>query len=210
MSNTDDVNQKSAKIDSLGYELQNLQKLHLDLEKQMLNFDEIVPFERQRTAEIYSPRLLNMMLVCGAHIESVTKLLSRRCDFIYVNLRDEIRKLNKKGVLSNFNIISIPHEIVFAPFTDSLEWWESYNQLKHELQEKQFKITYVRVMDAFAALSALHCLADKLAVVSNDRIDRVLDPANWIRPEAFVFRDNSYKLPTWKSLLFRIDLACNV
>src|SRR5689334_10341647 len=123
-----DIIQRRIELDSLGYELQNLQKLHLDLEKQMLNFDEIVPFERQRTAEIYSPRLLNMMLVCGAHIESVTKLISRRCDFNYPDLRTAIRTINKKGVLSNFGIISIPHELVFTPFTDSLEWWESYNE----------------------------------------------------------------------------------
>lgn len=204
-----DVN-KQKELDTLGYELQNLQKLHLDLEKQMLNFDEIVPFERQRTAEIYSPRLLNMMLVCGTHIESVTKLISRRCGFYYDNLRDSIRKINEKTVLSNLPIFSIPHEILFTPFTNNLEWWESYNELKHELQEKQFKITYTRVMDAFAALAALHCLAKTMVSVSNERIDQVLESKNWIRSESFVYRDKSYQLETWKSLLFKIDRICHI
>ena len=61
-------------------DLENLGKLHNDLEKQMLTFDEVVPYERQRTAQIYSPRLLNMMLVCGAQVEAVTRLVSNRCD----------------------------------------------------------------------------------------------------------------------------------
>lgn len=210
MSHTDDIIHKRMKLDNIGYELQNLKKLHLDLEKQMLNFDEIIPFERQRTAEIYSPRLLNMMLVCGAHIESVTKLISRGCDFNYVDLRKSIRIINKKGVLSNFIIISIPHELAFTPFTNGLEWWESYNELKHELQEKQFKITYIRVMDALATLAALHCLAEKIVSVSNEMIDQVLEPKNWIKPEIFIFRDVNYQLKTWKSLLFKIDLVCNI
>lgn len=190
--------------EDLKYDLENLQKLHQDLEKQMLSFDEIIPFERQRTSEIYSPRLLNMMLVCGAHIETVTKLISRRCDFNYDDLRSSIRKINEKFVLSKFYIISIPHEIQFTPFTDKLEWWESYNELKHELQEKQFKITYTRVMDAFACLSALHFLAQKLmSIQDNDEISNILNGQNWT--QAQLTWNNPYvNSIIGKSLLFQI------
>lgn len=191
-----DVN-KQKELEILGYELQNLQKLHLDLEKQMLNFDEIVPFERQRTAEIYSPRLLNMMLVCGTHIESVTKLISRTCGFYYDNLRDSIRKINEKGVLSNFNIVSIIHQLGFTPFANDLEWWESYNELKHELQEKQFKLTYARVMDAFASLSALHCLAKTLVSNTDDFIPRILDKEHWI------YNENLYEVTKYNAKIGR-------
>jgi hypothetical protein len=176
-----------------------------------LNFDEVIPFERQRTAEIYSPRLLNMMLVCGAQIDAVTRLIARRYSFNYnEHIPPLIRKINEKAVLSNFPIVSILYKLQFTPFTRDLEFWGAYNELKHELQEKQFKITYVRVMDAFAALAALHCLAETAVSVSDEKIDQVLEPKNWIRPEIFIFRDVNYQLKTWKSLLFKIDRVCNI
>ena len=104
------------------FDLENLKKLHTDLEKQMLQFDEVVPYERQRTAHIYSPRLLNMMLVCGAQIEAVTRLISRRCNFVEQNggIPSLIREINKKLVLSKFTIVSIPHRLLFTPFGNEL------------------------------------------------------------------------------------------
>ena len=65
-------------------------------------------------------------------------------------------------------------------------------------------------MDAFAALAALHCLAKTMVSVSNERIDQVLESKNWIRSESFVYRDKSYQLETWKSLLFKIDRICHI
>ncbi|MDE1812753.1 MAG: hypothetical protein KGH85_07805 [Thaumarchaeota archaeon] len=192
-------------------DLENLKKLHVDLEKQMLNFDEIIPFERQRTAEVYSPRLLNMMLVCGAQIEAVTRLILRKCGISDNDegIRQLIRKINQKKVLSNFKIMSIPHELQFSPFTDDLVWWESYNQLKHDLQEKQFIIKYTTVMDAFAALAGLHCLANQLLLVSNNDISKVLDHKNWIHDSTIVISGGDPHAMSWKSLLFQIRQICN-
>ncbi|MFZ1076403.1 MAG: hypothetical protein WAN47_03110 [Nitrosotalea sp.] len=188
-------------------DLENLGKLHNDLEKQMLNFDEVVPYERQRTGEIYSPRLLNMMLVCGAQIEAVTRLISSRCNIIIDGgIPALIRKINEKTVLSNFKIVSILHKLQFTPFTRDLEWWEAYNELKHELKEKQFKITYTTVMDTFAALAALHCLADQLRGISNDDISKVLDRQNWISNSTIVvISGGDPNAMFWKSLLFQIQ-----
>ncbi|MDE1861509.1 MAG: hypothetical protein KGI33_01215 [Thaumarchaeota archaeon] len=192
------------------HELGNLRKLHVDLEKQMLNFDEIVPYERQRTADIYSPRLLNMMLVCGSQIEAVTKLTCGRCKIRHDDgIRPAIRKLDKDGVLSGFRIFSIPHRLQFSPFTKDLEWWEAYNGLKHDLQDKQFKITYTAVMDAFAVLAALHRLADKLAESDNEQIQQVLDKNSWKSNEILEKYHESNKETNhisifWRSLLFEI------
>lgn len=192
-------------------DLENLKKLHVDLEKQMLNFDEIIPFERQRTAEVYSPRLLNMMLVCGAQIEAVTGLILRKCGISDNNegIRPLIRKINQKKVLSNFKIMSIPHKLQFSPFTNDLVWWESYNQLKHDLQDKQFIIKYTTVMDAFAALAGLHCLANQLLLVSNNDISKVLDHKNWIPDSTIVISGGDPQAMSWKSLLFQIRQICN-
>ena len=192
------------------HNLENLRKLHVDLEKQMLNFDEVIPYERQRTAQIYSPRLLNMMLVCGSQIEAITKLISRKCDIDYdQGIRPAIRNINENAVLSNFHIFSIPHKLQFTPFTRDLEWWETYNDLKHELQDKQFKITYTRVMDAFAALAALHRLADKLDSANKKQIQQILDRKSWVdnKPTIKLHQSNERaetKGHFWKSLLFEI------
>lgn len=190
-------------------DLEDLGKLHNDLEKQMLNFDEVVPYERQRTAQIYSPRLLNMMLVCGAQVEAVTRLISRNCNFVENGgIPPLIRQLNHNAVLANFKIISIPHNLQFTPFTRDLEWWDAYNELKHELKEKQFKITYTTVMDAFAALAALHCLAQQLRGVFEQDIAKVLDRKNWINDESMIkfslYQDTGLSLNLWRSLLFEI------
>lgn len=209
-------------IDELKIELENLVKLQEDLEKQMIKFDEIIPYERQNTAKIFSPRLLNMMLACGPQIESVTKLIAKRCQ---INLNDVIddsgstmsksipkliHEINSKSVLSKFEIITRLHKLQFTPFTLHLEWWKKYNDLKHGLSTKQFDINYAIVMDALAGLSGLHCLAEKIISVSDEKIDQVLEPKNWIKPEIFIFKDVNYQLETWKSLLFRIDVVCNI
>lgn len=189
-------------------DLESLRKLHTDLEKQMLMFDEVVPYERQRTAQIYSPRLLNMMLVCGAQIEAVTRLIARRGNFSdYDNIPSLIRQINQKTVLSKFQIVSIPYRLLFTPFTKELSWWNAYNELKHELKEKQFKITYTIVMDAFAALSALHYLADKLMVCFDKDIPKILDSKNWKSSDEMIKvapRNGEKFKPFWKSLLFEI------
>lgn len=209
--------------ESLRFELENLEKLHVDLEKQMIKFDEIIPYERQTTAKIFSPRLLNMMLACGPQIESVTKLIAKRCKIDLNDVIDDsgntmprstpklIHEINSKTVLSGFEIVTKLHNLQFTPFTLHLEWWNKYNDLKHGLSTKQFEINYAVVMDALAGLSGLHCLAKKVVSVSNEKVEEVLEPKNWLRPEHFVSRDNldrSIRPTVWESLLFRIDRIC--
>lgn len=148
-----------------------------------------------------------MMLVCGAHIEAVTKLISRRCNFVVENIPTSIREINKNVVLSKFTIVSVPHKLLFTPFTKELVWWSAYNDLRHELKEKQFKITYTTVMDAFAALSALHYLAEKLVDAFDEDVSKVLDGKNWKSsdemPKVSPRPGEKFK-PIWESLLFEI------
>jgi hypothetical protein len=195
--------------EAFNYHLHNLKKLHTDLEKQMLKFDEIIPYERQETAKIYSPRLLNMMLACCPQIEAVTKLIAEKCNFTGNVVPKLIQKINNNAVLSKFSIVSIPHQLLFTPFTKELSWWQAYNKLKHELTGKQFKLTYTIVMDAFAALAALHCLAEKLNECFDKDIPIVLDSEHWMNEErllrvATLSKDGRNKTPFWHTLLFEI------
>lgn len=104
-----------SQVDELRYEFQLLEKLHEDLEKQLITFDEIVPFERQRTALIFSPRMLNMLLSCCPQIESLVELICKRCNIplkqknqhgklIDRSIRELIEEINHDNVLSKMTI----------------------------------------------------------------------------------------------------------
>lgn len=195
--------------DPFKFQLEELQKLHTDLEKQMQNFDEVLPYERQRTAEIYSPRLLNMMLVCGSHIEAVTRLIANKCNFIDGGIPSRIRQINEKSVLTNFKIVSIPHQIQFTPFLGEFVCWDAYNELKHDLVDKSHKIVYTTVIDAFAALAGLHCLAEKLSSCFDKDIPNILDAKQWTTEERLLRvmtmpKVNHNASQFWHSLLFEI------
>ena len=198
-------------MDNESYEfpLNNLKKLHADLEKQMLKFDEILPYGHQNASEIYSPLLVNMMLACCPQIEATTKWISTKCNFSKDSVPGRIQKINEKNVLSNFEIILIPHALPFSPFTELL-WWNAYNKLKHELTENQFELTYFEVMSAFAALTALHHLARQLNDNDDKHVQRILDSKTWFNDDIFMQHskamviDRHYgEFPTYE-LLFRV------
>lgn len=213
------MHKQMSDIESLKFELENLEKLHADLEKQMIRLDEIIPYERQTTAKIFSPRLLNMMLACGPQIESITKLIAKRSNMDLNEIIDDsgskksksipslIHEINSKTVLSGFAIVSKLHKLLFTPFTLHLEWWGKYNDLKHGLSSNQFEINYTVVMDSLAALAALHYLADKLMACFDEDIPKVLDSKNWKSYDEMItispFVGHKPK-PFWESLLFEI------
>lgn len=202
------------------FQLWDLQKLHEDVEKQLLQFDEIIPYEKQRSAEIFSPRLLNMMLSCCPQIEAITKLITERCGFP-LNETDEdgktrpksvpslIKKIDENAVLSNLCLEVKIHdyEAGLTPFTPYLKWWKKYADLKHGLATKQFEINYVDVMDAFSALASLHCIARKIEQFSDNPLD-VLNGKNWSDPIFVDYKRNEFGEYTqtrryyWESLIF--------
>ena len=199
------------------FPLRNLEKLYVDLEKQMLKFDEVLPYGRQNTSEIYSPRLVNMMLACGPQIESITKLISQKCNFPDKPVPNMIQKINEKGVLSHFEIFSIPHKLLFTPFTRDLSWWTAYNKLKHGLTKKQFELTYSDVMDAFSALTALYCLANSLSTDNDKYVQQILDKKTWINIRMLLLPNNVVMTDryrgeyiTYKSLIFEIRSILNL
>ena len=177
----------------------------------MLQFDEIIPFERQTTAKIFSPRLLNMMLVCGPQIEGTVELISECFNFktSRKDIPELIRKINFEGVLSNFEIVTASHNILFTPFPKNLEWWKTYNDLKHELAEKQSEITYTVVMDALAALAALHRLANAIKGTSTENLEHILDKQYWDKTfEVLIGSQTGSAIgipPPWKSKTFKIS-----
>lgn len=179
-----------SQIDEWRFEFQLLEKLHEDLERQLIAFDEIVPFERQRTAHIFSPRMLNMLLSCCPQIESLVEMVCKKCNIplqqknsqgnlVHKSIRELIREINHDGVLSKMEIRGKRHKLSFTPFTQELKWWTTYNEIKHELGRKQNLVNYTILMDAFAALSAFYHLANQILNVSDNLIEDCLKSHYW-------------------------------
>jgi len=80
--------------------LYHLRRLFDDSEIKLQDFNEIIPFQFN-PKEIYSPKLVNLMLEIGPQIEDITNLiitelaLSDECGII-----SRIKEINKNGVLS--------------------------------------------------------------------------------------------------------------
>lgn len=179
-----------SQVDELKIELQFLEKLHEDLEKQLIAFDEIIPFERQRTAHIFSPRMLNMLLSCCPQIESLVEMICKRCNIelkqknqngklVDKSIRELIGEINHDGVLSKMTIIGKNHGIKFTPFTQELNWWTTYNELKHNLGRKQDLVNYTILMDAFAALAVFYHLTKQVLNAAEEWLEDCLKTYYW-------------------------------
>ena len=142
-------------------DLKNLKRLHRDSEKQLLEFNEIVPYEHN-PANVYSPKLVNLLLTVGPQIENLTDLIIIQLQLSPEGngLSSRIKELDKDGVLSSFEITSMPQNTQFHPFTEDFSWWEIYNKTKHDLSRSQFEITYLSVINSLAVLASLHRLAN--------------------------------------------------
>lgn len=161
-------------------ELKALKTLLRDSEKQLLEFNEIIPYDRN-PSDIYSPKLVNLLLQIGPQIESLTDLIGGQLGLKLSEngLPSRINQLNSDGVLSNFDITTRPHNLKISPFENELQWWSSYNKTKHELAKFQFKVTYQTVMESLAALAALHRLASVCQTSNEENKKLILQKQYW-------------------------------
>ena len=192
-------------------DIRELKRIWTDLEKQLLAFNEIIPFERN-PHDVYSPKLINMMLITGPQIEAMAKLILNKLKLKpkAKGILGHIKEINKNSVLSKQRIVSLTSGLLFTPFPVKSEWWKSYNLTKHELFQEIFEIRYQKVMDSMAALAALHRIYD--AIEKNPKHGKViLDGKNWVSPTEKTFDEDGaivikeVEWPnTWNSQLFKI------
>ena len=194
--------------------MKNIQLLHHALEKQVIDFNDIILYDKQKSPEIiYSPLLVNMMVSVGPQIESVVRLLKNQLGLKSSGkgmIQKLIKELNQDYVLDNLKIVSTLTNQEFSPFDSKVDWWHAYNKTKHDLLTGQFEVGYVHVMNAMAALSALYYLAS----LSNREIEYgqyLLKKSYWIfddtmlyNEEPVIHRGSILKSHLWKSLLFKI------
>ncbi|MCH7561138.1 MAG: hypothetical protein IIC67_07210 [Thaumarchaeota archaeon] len=191
-------------------DLQNLKRLFLDSEQELKKFDEIVPYEHNPN-NIYSPKLVNLLLQIGPQIEGVTDLIASKKTLKVQSggVPSRIEKINHKGVLSRFEITSLLNGALFTPFPQKASWWDTYNNTKHNLSQSQFDITYQSVMNALAALAALHRLADAIKGSAEEHLELILDKQYWQSTFSYLVDNEettTLGIPnSWKSEIFRIS-----
>ena len=138
-----------------------LSKLLLDIDKQLLEFNEIVPYEYNRDA--YSPRLINLLLSTSSQIEAYCNLFIVECNLhpstsANDGIKGVLREMNQNGVLSNMDWTTIFTE-KFQPFDGVYEWWTKNNKIKHSLATYILSVKYHHVVTAIVALHSLERLA---------------------------------------------------
>ena len=193
-------------------DLKNLKRLFQDSQQQLKEFNEIIPIEHN-PHHIYSPKLVNLLLQIGPQIEGVTDLITSKKSLKFERgVTSRIESINHDGVLSNFQITFTLNGALFTPFPLKKEWWTTYNETKHNLAQSQFDITSQSVLDALAALAALHRLADVISKTDEENLEYILEKQYWRK--AFDYQSNDAETSrrirattseTWNSILFTIS-----
>ena len=148
---------------SCGWKIDSLDALHEDLEKQMIAFDDIVPFRKQWHIQLYSPRLINILLSTGPQIEAVTKRLGEMLSINDDRVPTILHEIERSRVMDNIRPRAIRQDIMFPKFGPNFGWWNEYNRIKHEMYKDELRISYMLVMEALAALAMLSFLAKCVA-----------------------------------------------
>ena len=149
---------------------------YMDLEWQFIDFMNYVPY-LEGNENVYSFRLMNLILAIGAHVDSAFKEIFRFPEFstkyeaIFKKVKrgkatiTNYRELDKEYSLSKRQVMfkCLPEResiIPFQLFADdkSPKWWSSYNKIKHEFSKNFKKATYKTARDALAGAFLLNVI----------------------------------------------------
>lgn len=132
-------------------------KIVNDIDLQLKEFNEILPYEYNKNA--YSPRLVNLLLTTCTVIERFCKLIQVECDLPEPTqknggIRQLLTNIDQNGVLGNMEWTTAFYD-KFQPFDGIYTWWKLNNDTKHDIS---FNITDVKYCDVVTAIVALHSL----------------------------------------------------
>ena len=145
------------------------------LERQFESFLEYVPY-LEGNEQTYSFKLLNIFLSIGGHIDSALKEMARYSEFVEKPSCKEIlrRASDKEGIIISgvrafdeiYGICSkkvifkcLPERITLTPFSSNKpEWWDFYNDLKHDVSINLKKANLKNVRDALAGAFLLNII----------------------------------------------------
>ena len=146
-----------------------------DLERQFESFLDYVPYLKVNE-NTYSFRLANILLGIGGYIDSAFKEMARSKMFADIEACKEILKRaeDKSGIIVSavhafdeiYEIRSkkvifkcLPERIPITPFEgDKPEWWDFYNDIKHDITPSFSKANLKNVRDALAGAFLLNVI----------------------------------------------------
>ena len=184
--------------------LPEMEPFYRDIERQFLEFNEIIPVEKNTATEIYSPRFFNMIHTLGSQIDAILQILVKD---LGVKLKTKnfpgyYDAINTDGILSYQKVTCTLNHTTIQPFKNSTpEWWGKYNKAKHELPVGPETIRLNHIVDSLAGLYRLNTLAWTREVATDGSIDL---PDYYRYPSSFLniknWRDEEYErennLPT--------------
>lgn len=158
-------------------------ELFLDTERQLIELSHIIPLDNPDNT--YSSRLYALLHMTCAQIESMFKMLCSE-----LGLKPECDKfpcyfsiLNSQGMLECQTVYITKIEKKIQPFivepNKSPEWWQGYNDTKHELPEG---IIFGNIGNTIKAMSAL-CILHNISQFTRYRHDDLLNKNQWRQTE---------------------------
>ncbi|MGA2682263.1 MAG: hypothetical protein ABSF44_10755 [Candidatus Bathyarchaeia archaeon] len=146
-----------------------------DLERQFEDFLDYVPY-LEGNEKTYSFRLANLLLAIGAHVDSAFKEMARyhlfsekesckeilrRADDKLGTLTSGVRAFNEIYGISSEEVTfkCLPKRMKIIPFKEAKpEWWDSYNDIKHDFGDNLSKANLRVVRDALAGAFLLNVI----------------------------------------------------
>jgi hypothetical protein len=169
-----------------------MRALHHDVERIFLSFNRIVPYKDNKF-EVYSPRLYPIFQSASAQVISMMDAITRflmlepaAADSSSHNNRQKkfpyyYKLLNIHGMLS-MQMVALREKVEtnFAPFLaldDIPEWWQRYNDTKHDLPEGAYAANLGNVIYALGALAVIHDIGE--LALRGHTASKILDINNW-------------------------------
>jgi hypothetical protein len=188
--------------------LSKMQRLHKELEDAFLEVNKIIPYD-QNNREVYSPRFVFILQDASRQVDGMLKLLYRRLEPILPasatakisakiakkrrpDFLDYYSALNYKGMLKAQKLALREYSPrVITPFVlttqNSPQWWQAYNDTKHELPDGETFGKLGFVIDSLAAVAALHDIAE--LILNDKQLQPALDGSKWQDNEEYFMRE---------------------
>jgi len=167
-------------------ELLEMQKLFANTEYDFLLFNEIVPYS-YNPLTVYSPKLVSILQSIGPQIYGVFEIITKQFGMSSIDFKfpDYFNALDNMKLLSCQSVTLLENKLVIQPFEESktnYDWWNAYNNVKHELPKGIFEAKYENVIYSLGALYILHHIADTIQRKKNPIIEKaeITDSTNWL------------------------------
>lgn len=161
--------------------VEQMKKIYLDTERQLLEFSYIVPIDENQ--KLYSPKLYSILQFTCSQIDSLMKKITEVLELKIHNSKSFKNlhcSLNWAGMLECQKILFWETEKIMSPFSNNFnqQWWIAYNKTKHGLPEGLKKGTLQNVVNALSAAYVLNGIIFSLYYTYNEKLS-ILDRKNW-------------------------------